>query len=288
MAREQQDMATCSSCMDKRRGAEPWCLRCGTPFAESAPVAQATFRIHASRPGNDAEPVYIRDDLPEVFTDFVQYLAYFAQLYRSHDGDPEQQARLDRELTPLAVGLRQLPEAQREGAAVYILDNMYRGAASIQGRMDGALYSYVSALGKAVAPILSSSGAVYAYMLDNSFDNPDRFELILDLFRCFKLVVSCPEAIASDLIEHDTGTKVRPLGLSDWPRYADEAWHVATALVRKAASERRPLFVFSVHFSESAYRQIRELLLEAGYTVVFRNEAPVTGSQIQIARPAVT
>ena len=110
---------------------------------------------------------------------------------------------------------------------------MYRGAASIQGRMDGSLYSYVSALGKAVAPILSSSGAVYAYMLDNSFDNPDRFELILDLFRCFKLVVSCPGSDASDLIERRHRHQSAPFGpQSDWPsRYADEAWHVAVGLV---------------------------------------------------------
>jgi hypothetical protein len=294
VSRDQIDIAKCSLCLDERRGAEPWCLRCGTPFAESAPVTHPTlptFRLIANRPGN-TQTVYIRADLPEKITDVVQYLAYFVQLHRMYNGEPNQQAMLDKLLTPVSVGLKQIPEAQRELAAVNILDNMYRGAVNIQGSMDDALQGYVYAVGKAVAPVLSSPGAVYAYVLNNSFDNSNRFDLILRLLRLFQLVVICPEDIACLLPESHTSTKVRPLGLSNWPLLADEAWGIATETVRHAASERRPMFIISVHFNETAHSKsdlshIRELLLKAGYTVVFRNEAPVAGSLVEIARPAV-
>jgi hypothetical protein len=284
MAREEADAAICGSCRDVRRAAEPWCLRCETSFSESAPVTHAALRVQATRPVNEGDGVYICDDLPEAYTDYVQYLAYFAQLSRSRGDDAAQHAWLETHLSPLAGWIGQAPETTREGVAVYLLDNVYRGAASIR-RVDGALFNYVKALGEAVAPILSSPQAVYAYVIDNSYDDADRFELVIDLLRAFGVVVSCPESLAASLVEHDTGAKARAVGLAEWPRYAAEAWGVALTLVERASAARRPLVVLSQQFDESVLKRIRSTLDTAGYTVVFRNEAPVTGSQVLVVRP---
>jgi len=274
MADDERDI--CATCGDKRRSGEPSCLRCGTGFPDPDRLPKHGVRVVATAPDSTDGFIYLSDELPEKVTDFFQYLSYFSDCTRVTGA-----LSLKQHFERLRNYLDELPEAQREGMAVYILDNLYRGAASVT-RIDRALYDYVSELGRTVASFLSSG--TYAYVIDNSYDNPDRLDVILAILKSFGLVVSCPEEIAVMLTEKDSGAKVRPLHLPDWPRYAAEAWHVALAVVQKASSERRPLAVLSLHFDKAALTRVRDFLNGAGYTVVYRNEAPRTGSGVGLWR----
>lgn len=265
----------CATCGDERRSGEPWCLRCRTIFPDSGLPADGV-RMTLTPADGGGEVAYISDDLPESATDFFQYLSYFADV-TEYSGRPE----IERQLGGLGNYLEKFPDAQRGSMVVYILDNVYRGAANVQ-KVNRALHDYLSALGQTSMPFLTTAGPPFAYVIDNTFDNPVRFDAVLALLRSFGLVVVCPEVMATTLMEHDTGVKAHPTDLPEWPRYAREAWHVALESVKQASSERRALIVLTMHLEPADLGQIRELTSAAGYAVIFRNEAPITGTNVAL------
>ena len=226
--------------------------------------------------GSSVDIAYFSDDLPESVTDFFQYLSYFAEVTESA-GRPA----IEQHMLGLGDYLGKFPDEQRGSLVVYILDNIYRGAANVQ-KIGPALHDYLSALGQTAMPFLTSAGTPFAYVIDNTFDNPVRLDAILALLRSFGFVVVSPEVIATTLKEETTGLKVHPLDLSDWPFYAREAWDVALEVVVRASSERRALVVLSMHLEPADLERVREVVSGAGYSILFRNEAPVTGSTVEI------
>ena len=189
-----------------------------------------------------------------------------------HDSAREELAR------QALTGLLPLGAESFEKIMVWHTDKLYRLMNQVD-MLDQASFAFLSAIGGAFEAVARERGRAMAYLVDNVVPL-DRFMGVRAAFNALRFVVASPELVALELAKHD-GVEADDFAKL-FPRYGEEASAVALQLVAKVVAERRHFIWLSGESTADVLRRVAGAIAELPYVGVFRNDAPVDGTQVQI------
>ncbi len=168
--------------------------------------------------------------------------------------------------------------------AVSMIDDLYK-TANVLTRWNEVTAQYLGAVYLPVINALATNGYTLHYMADSTF--PDGLQRPLIgypmIFPAAGFVYICPHAIAVDLAKHDSATV--PQTVDGLRFYIAEARYLAARLARAATERRRNLVYVEIDFVEGCLDDVMSLGGANGVVGLFRNEAPVAGSNVQVRLP---
>jgi hypothetical protein len=172
-----------------------------------------------------------------------------------------------------------------EKLMVWHTDKLYRLLNHVD-ILDQASFVFLSAIGAAFDVVARERGRAMAYLVDNAIPY-DRMKGLQAAFRALRFVVASPELVAIELGKHD-GLGEEEVLAKHFARYAEEASAVALQLVAKVVEERRHFIWLSGESSADVLRAVAANIAQLPYVGVFRNDAPVDGTEVQIFQAAGT
>jgi hypothetical protein len=167
-----------------------------------------------------------------------------------------------------------------EKLAVWHTDKFYRLLNAVD-ILDAASFVVLSAVGAAFCTVARERGVSMAYLVDNVVTPIERLRGIEAAFRALQFLVASPELFAAKLAEHD-GIPVDEAIGPRFSHFRGEAFMLAKRVVKQAVEERRHFMWLSGEASLDDLRVVREGLVNQPFVGVFRNDAPVDGTELQI------
>lgn len=168
-----------------------------------------------------------------------------------------------------------------EKLMVWHTDKLYRVLNAVP-LLDGASFVFLRALGAAFGAAAKQRATAIAYLVDNGVPE-DRLRGVHAAFSALGFVVASPELLAVALGEADGVAPDEVLG----PRletYRAEAIAVAGRVFASALADRRSCIWLSGACDEDDLRAVAGSLDGLPYVGVFRNDAPVDGTKVQVFR----
>jgi hypothetical protein len=167
-----------------------------------------------------------------------------------------------------------------EKAMVWHADKLYR-IVNAASQLDDASFVFLTAVGAAFDAVTRQRGLRLAYIADNSAPE-DRLLGIEAFFTCMGFVVASPELVALKLGQADGVGAAEAIG-PRFEQYRQEAKSLAGRIFDAALEKSRHCLWLSGACDGDELRAVAKKL--AGpYVGVFRNQAPVDGSQVQVFR----
>jgi len=188
---------------------------------------------------------------------------------------PEQE-RACEALTREASGLVSMVQPENfPKLMVWHADKLYRIVNAVS-MLDGASLLFLGTIGRVFAGAAREHGRAIAYIVDNVVSE-DRLRGIRAAFNAAGFVVASPELLAAELARADGRENV------DLARYEIEAIGLALRVVEGAVADRHHCLWVSGMCDQDA---IGAAIKHVGdrYVGVFRNEAPVDGSSVDVFR----
>jgi hypothetical protein len=194
-------------------------------------------------------------------------------------GESERTAVLEH-ITRLVGAKASAADSKYLAQTAYVMaDDLYKAVNAITV-FDGVTAAYLTASASTFNRVLTERGMTISYVVDNSFP-PDELERPLRLFRAWFVaagfVYVCPQVLAVDLAAR-TGEPVGGL--------IAEGRDLALQLVQRCRDGRRHHAYLDVDFDVDAYPfLVEQAATVPGVISVFRNEAPVAGTEVKVALP---
>jgi hypothetical protein len=191
---------------------------------------------------------------------------------------PEDRERtLDDLRAAVEVRTLALPDELLPKAAIAIADDLYK-AACASDRWDVDLGQYLGTTAARFFSVLAERGLLMQYVVDNTFDDLDRpLRLFPRWFAVSGLTYACPQQLAFQLMEADEEDPVAEL----LPRYITEARIVAAQLVDRCRAERQHFVYLDTDSVEESFEEPLAFRTKPGFVTVFRNDAPVAGTDVE-------
>ena len=167
--------------------------------------------------------------------------------------------------------------------AVSVADDFYKSLASISNWSDGA-DSYVRAVFGTFFDILTERGIPLRYVVENTYaqDLICPLQFFPDVFAAVGFIYDCPHLLALRLAQGDGRFPDGIPDAGDLAPWLAEGRDVASQLACKATDSQRHLMYLEVDFVEGALDEVLSLPGASGTIIIFRNEAPVMGSNVNV------
>lgn len=175
-------------------------------------------------------------------------------------------------------------------AAVCMVDDLYKYVNDTV-IMDQALLDYLNASGRTFTMALHERGYVIRYVVENQFSNVGflmfgPFDVFQKVFNAAGFVYICPQQIGLELMRHDG------LGASDYTnaiaQYKTELRVVANRLAIECHEGDLHYVFLDADYEEGSLDIALRGRGVAGVLHIFRNDAPVPGSSVDIDFPEQT
>ena len=166
-----------------------------------------------------------------------------------------------------------------EKLMIWHTDRHYRLVHEVS-TLDSASFVFLRAVGAAFDAVARKRGRAMAYVADNQVP-ADRLAGLRAFFAAMGFVVASPELIAVALGEHDGVSEEDALG----PRlsyYRSEAVAVASRVFTAALDAGRHVLWVSGAAELDELRHVVRAVEGRPYVGVFRNDAPVEGSEVNV------
>jgi hypothetical protein len=172
--------------------------------------------------------------------------------------------------------------------AVSLIDDLYQFL-NTDVVVRAAFFDYLEAMGRTFTSVLRDRGYVIRYVIENQFADPEivmmgPLRLFPAAFHAVGCVYVCPQLFAWKMMQHDG------LAESDYPsriaHYIADGRAVASQLARDCRAGNRHYIFLEADYEDGALEAALEGAGEAGALRLFRNDAPVARSQIEIDFPA--
>lgn len=172
-------------------------------------------------------------------------------------------------------------------AAVTLVDDLYKYV-NDEVLMGPALFEYLDAFGRTFTRTVRERGYVIRYVVDNQFSGVDflmlgPFDVFPKIFNAAGFVYVCPQHLALRLMQ---GDGIAASGYEGaLARYIDEARIVGDQLVGKCHDDGLHYVFLEADYQDGALDAALRGSGDPGVLSVFRNDAPVPGSEVSISFP---
>jgi hypothetical protein len=171
-------------------------------------------------------------------------------------------------------------------AAVSLVDDLYKFL-NDEVFVATTLFEYLEAFGRTFTDALRERGYVINYIVDNQFTRNDvlfqgAFDLFKKVFNAAGLVYICPQLIGMQLMQADG---INDDFLTSMPRYINEARYLSDKLVTECHEEGLHYVFLETNFEDGVLDAAVKDMNKPGVLGIFRNEAPIAGSKIQVSYP---
>lgn len=199
--------------------------------------------------------------------------------------DPERRAACNQIHDAVRKRLEGMADELLLKAAVSMVDDLYKYL-NDEVLMARALLEYLNAFGRTLTQAVRNRGYVIRYVVDNQFSSVDflmlgPFDLFPKIFKTAGFVYICPQLLSLHLMKHDG------VAVSEYPnaihRYIAEARAGGDQIVTKCHEESRHYAFIEADYHEG----VLDLALQREGRVlsIFRNDAPVAGSEVFVTFP---
>jgi hypothetical protein len=216
---------------------------------------------------------------------YVELVESFESLsgeIRTLDAD-DANAAVEELRTSAARLCRAVAAESLERLAIWHVDYFYRLLNRLDS-LDPVSFAVLDAIGRPVSGHLAYAGRALAYLVDNAIPH-DRLIPAGRFFGALGYVVASPELLAGELAKHD-GVVWDDVCGPHLPQYLGEGSLLAKRLYLDLVSQTRCVAWLSGNTSAEWYQGLGKSLEGSGYIGVFRNLAPVEGSQVQVFQSA--
>lgn len=172
-----------------------------------------------------------------------------------------------------------------EKLAVWLVDKLYRSLNDVE-MADGASFAVLRTIGGAFREASRARGTSVAYLVDNGLPD-DRLRLLDAAFNALGFVVASPEVLARRLAEAD-GIPADAELAAFFARYEVEAKVVASRLFAETVAQGGHVAWLSGAADAQDLGRLAATLEGTPFVGIFRNDAPVDGTTVQIFRAAGT
>lgn len=181
----------------------------------------------------------------------------------------------------------QLTDEQFLQMMVTMVDDLYKSV-NDEVLLATALFEYLDAFGRTLTQVLRERGYVIQYIVENQFFDIDillrgPFDVFASFFQAAGFVYICPQQVIPFLMQHDNIPATEYEKSVD--KYINEARHISDKLVTECHENNLHYIFLEVDFQEGSLDVAMEKSGSPGVLNIFRNEAPVAGSQIAISFP---
>jgi hypothetical protein len=180
-----------------------------------------------------------------------------------------------------------LPEDLLLRAAVSMVDDLYKFVNDTVW-MDDALLGYLNAFAHTMIATVRARGYVIRYIADNQFSGSDYlrmgpFDLFPRVFNAAGFVYTCPQLVALQLMRAD--------GIRDdeyearVAHYIDEARMLNDRIVNTCRNDSRHFVLLETDYVAGSLDAAENGERDAGALTIFRNEAPLPGTNVSVRFP---
>jgi hypothetical protein len=201
--------------------------------------------------------------------------------------EPARTAACEQIRDAVRMCVRDLADEQLLRAVVSMVDDLYKYV-NEDVLMSAALFEYLDAFGRTLTQAVRERGYVIRYVVENQFSGVDflmlgPFDVFPRVFNAAGFVYICPQQLGLQLMQHDG------IMASKYPRaiaeYILEARHVSDRLVTTCRDEGRHYVFLEADYQEGALDIALRGRGAPGVLSIFRNEAPVAGSEVFVGFP---
>jgi hypothetical protein len=180
-----------------------------------------------------------------------------------------------------------LADSQLLQSAVSMVDDLYKYV-NDEVLMDEVLFDYFDAFGRTLTKTVRERGYVIRYVVENQFSGVDflmlgPFNVFPRVFNAAGFVYICPQQLGLHLMQADG------IMASEYARaiaqYITEARLVGDRLVNKCHDDRQHYVFLEADYQEGALDIALRGCGAPGVLSVFRDDAPVPGSEVSVAFP---
>ena len=175
-------------------------------------------------------------------------------------------------------------------AAVSMADDLYKYV-NYEVMMHDSLFDYFDAFGSTFTKTVRESGYVIRYVVENQFSGVDflmlgPFDIFPRIFNAAGFVYVCPQQLGLRLMQDDG------VAASDYAekiaQYSTEARRVGDQLVNECHDKVQHYVFLEADYEEGALESALRGRGAPGVLSVFRDDAPVPGSEVSVAFPEPT
>jgi hypothetical protein len=201
--------------------------------------------------------------------------------------EPARKVACDQVRDAVRMRVRDLADQQLLQAAVSMVDDLYKYV-NDEVLMAGALFEYLDAFGRTLTQAVRARGYVIRYVVENQFSGVDfmmlgPFDLFPRIFHAAGFVYICPQQLGLHLMQHDG------IAPSEYPRaiahYIPEARHVGDRIAIQCHDGGQHYVFLEADYQEGALDVALRGGGAPGVLRIFRDEAPVAGSEIFVRFP---
>jgi hypothetical protein len=172
-------------------------------------------------------------------------------------------------------------------AAVSMVDDLYMYMNDTM-LSNAAVYVYLDAFARTFTMTVAERGYVVEYIAENAFSGIDflvigPFDWFSKVFSAAGFVYICPQHLAFRLMQADG------LAVSDYEhsvgKYIAEARMLARRLVMECRSDKRHFVFLEADYEDDSLNYVLEGRGDSGVLSVFRNQAPLLGTEVDVVFP---
>ena len=165
-------------------------------------------------------------------------------------------------------------------------DDLYKSANRDVIYSDKALHQYLESSAGTFCKILSKRGFIIHYLVDNTyiqslFGMARPLEIFPNWFEFTGFGYICPQYIVLQMMEKQGKRK------GDYfiylPQYIGEARKITDYIVERCHQEGRHYILLDSDYEEATFKKSIKEGEKPGVITIFRNEAPVKGSNIKVS-----
>jgi len=201
--------------------------------------------------------------------------------------ETKRKAACDQIRGAVRMQVHDLTDEQLLQAVVSMVDDLYKFV-NDEVFMAAALFEYLDAFGRTLIQAVHERGYVIRYVVDNQFSGVDflmlgPFDVFPKVFKAAGFVYICPQQVSLNLMESDGITESKyPQAIA---KYIDEARYVSDTIVTRCHDEGHHYVFIEVDYQEGALDIALRGSGAPGVLSIFRNDAPVAGSEVFVSFP---
>ena len=172
-------------------------------------------------------------------------------------------------------------------AVVSMVDDIYK-CINEEALISQTLFDYLDAFGRTLTTVVSERGYVIRYVVENQFPKVDflmqgPLDVFPKIFNAAGFLYICPQQAALFLMQHD-GINAEDY-MQTIARYIAEARYLTNEMVTRCVNEDKHFVFLEADYQEGVLDLAFQDRGAPGVLSIFRNEAPVAGSEVSIGFP---
>lgn len=168
--------------------------------------------------------------------------------------------------------------------AFIMTEDLYRAANRDVVSFGGTTFQYMNVSAGSFCRLLAKRGFSIHYLVDNTYEQSvwgmtKPLKIYEPWFKAAGFIYVCPQLIALKAMElHEPNDKYFTL----LPRYIKEARDIAEAIIMRCHDEQKHYMLLDTDYEPELFKKAEAAATNPLTLTIFRNEAPVKGSNAQI------